>query len=52
MPSSSSKSWICVGSTNVAPELLAPLNSNIFSIFSKTLLHMILTYKCLELWNV
>jgi hypothetical protein len=30
---------------------LTPLNSNLFSIFAKTLLHMILTYKCFELWN-
>lgn len=32
--------------------LLAPLNSNLFFVFSKTLLHMMLTYKCPKLWNV
>jgi hypothetical protein len=32
--------------------LLAPLNFNLFFVFSKTLLHMILTYRCPNLWNV
>jgi hypothetical protein len=31
--------------------LLVTLNSNLFFVFSKTLLYMILTYRCPKLWN-